>query len=176
MNRNPPPPNFRRTMDPDKSILLALEGRPLKCPVDYHYRLRPLDNVFRVLRDLRRKIIANRQNGAGVDLIEYLETLYSPEEALHVARAACYIARRRLDYWGIEKPDEEWWCSYCKQVIPIESFKNWKTSLCLDCAEKKRRHRKRSEGEIQRRKRYAESRANDTKPRDYEESRHAEVT
>jgi hypothetical protein len=164
-----------RTLDPDKDILLALEGRPLKCPVDYHYRLRDLPNVFKVLRDMRLRIIANRQ-GAAVDLIEYLETMYDEEDALHLARAACYLARRRLDYWGIEDPDNEWWCSYCKQVLPKDKFEVWETSLCEDCAARKRRHRRRADEEIQRRKTYAESRSGDPKSRCYTESRYADLS
>lgn len=164
-----------RVLDPNKDILLALEGRPAKCPPDYHYRIRNLPNVFRVLRDMRHRIIANRQ-GAGQDLIAHLETIYEPGDALHVARASCYLARRRLDYWGIKDPTKEWWCSYCKQVLPIGKFPNWRTSLCGDCKDRKRRHRKRGEGEIQRRKKYAESRSGDSAPRTYTESRYAEAT
>lgn len=158
-----------------KDILYALEGSPQRCSPDLHRELKGIPNLFRLLRQLREMVVDNR-HGAGVDLLAMLEEKYTERQAFMLGRAACYLARRRLDYWGIKDPAKEWWCSYCKNVLPIEKFPQWRTSLCEDCAERKRRHRKRSQDEIERRKTYAESRAGDTKPRDYEESRHASAT
>jgi hypothetical protein len=130
----------------EKDILLAYERRPKKFPIDLHIRLWQVRNVFRNVRWAREAILANRHEGKGRDLTAYMLDQYEGDEqvAYAVLRAGHYAARRRLDYWGLTGDDDQWWCSYCKQIKPLSKFDDRTVACCHDCRESRRASRNRS--------------------------------
>ena len=143
-------------LDPDKDILLAYEGRFRRFPPDMHDTLDGVPNLFRWVRRIRELILENRLESAGHDIDAMVQGFCSSErQGNDLMRAGHIVARRRLDYWGITDPENEWWCSYCKQIKPLEQFAEGRMSaLCEDCRTSKRKSRRR--GPSEKRLSYAE--------------------
>ena len=145
-------------LDPDKDILLAYERRPAKIPEDIHYQLHDTPDVYRWVRRIAKLIMVNRHENGRVNIVEFVEQFHpDPRTAHDLCRAAHYTVRRRLSYWGIDNPEEQWYCSYCKEVRPLEEFAHGhKSAICVPCQEKKRRQSRPNRKDKGRRLSYAE--------------------
>ena len=143
MNKMPPAHRRHR----DRYLKRALARNPVRIPIGTRNRLKGTPGAYYTLREARRLILRNRR-GEAIDVIDaIMDRGYDLYTALDLSRSACYLAVRRLDYWGITDVNVEWVCSYCHRVKPVEEFENapW-TTICAPCQEAGRKIKGRSSG------------------------------
>lgn len=116
-----------------------------KVPDYLRDRLEGLPGLFRAMREAVRGIYFNHERGPqerGVNVLGRLCKKYGNDTGLQAGRAAMYLARSRLSYWGVSDPDTEQYCSKCDDVLPIEEFDDRSFDRCIKCYEQEKAYRR----------------------------------